>query len=85
MRAAKAIEVTVGGRAMGGTGLRPGGTGLRPVSEPSQALQLSGRTDGDQIVFFDVPAGEAADDLIGRIVPVRVVEAVGLSLLGALA
>jgi tRNA-2-methylthio-N6-dimethylallyladenosine synthase len=76
MRAAKAIEVTVGGRAMGGTG---------PVSEQGQALQLSGRTDGDQIVFFDVPVGEAADDLIGRIVGVRVVEAVGLSLHGEIA
>jgi hypothetical protein len=35
-------------------------------------------------VFFDVPVGEAADDLIGRIVPVRVMEAVGLSLHGEL-
>ncbi|MFG0314368.1 MAG: radical SAM protein, partial [Phycisphaerales bacterium] len=79
MRAAKAIAVTVGGRTVGG------GVGTDVADEgPVESLQLSGRTDGDQIVFFDVPEGASAGDYVGRIVPVRVVEAVGMSLHGEL-
>lgn len=46
-------------------------------------MQLSGRTDGDLIVLFDAPTGRAPEDLIGRIVPVRIDRADRLSLHGA--
>ena len=47
-------------------------------------MQLSGRTDGDLIVFFDLPAGRSAADLVGRIVPVKIREAQPLALHGDL-
>lgn len=46
--------------------------------------QLSGRTDGDHIVFFDVPSGASADELVGRIVPVTIERVQRLSLFGRL-
>ncbi|NUQ52402.1 MAG: TRAM domain-containing protein [Phycisphaerales bacterium] len=46
--------------------------------------QLSGRTDGDHIVFFDVPSGRRAEELIGSIVPVRIERVQRLSLFGRL-
>lgn len=45
------------------------------------AVQLSGRTDGDLIVFFDVPEREA-DAWMGRIVPIRIARALPLALYG---
>ena len=39
---------------------------------PGGTVQLSARTDGDLIVFFDCPRGVAPDDLVGRIVPVEI-------------
>ncbi len=47
--------------------------------------QLSGRTDGDLIVFFDTPHGTSPDDMIGRVVPVRITHADRLSLFGKMA
>ncbi|MCZ6543733.1 MAG: MiaB/RimO family radical SAM methylthiotransferase [Planctomycetota bacterium] len=35
-------------------------------------VQMSGRTGGDLITVFDVPASHSCDDLVGRIIPVRV-------------
>jgi len=54
--------------------------------ERVEKVQLSGRTDGDLIVLFDLPAGINASpaDYVGRIVPVRVREALALSLHGEL-
>ncbi|MBL8761386.1 MAG: MiaB/RimO family radical SAM methylthiotransferase [Phycisphaerae bacterium] len=53
---------------------------------PSDATaQLSGRTDGDQIVFFDIPRDQSPEGLIGRIVPVRIERVQRLSLFGSLA
>jgi len=81
-----AVPLTVGGRPA-----EHGGSACAidmeqvPASEPGPAdgtLQLSGRTDGDLIVFFDAPAA-SAEDLIGRIVPVRIDRANRLSLHGA--
>lgn len=46
------------------------------------AVQLSGRTDGDQIVFFDVPSGAAPEALVGTIVPVKIDRVQRLSLFG---
>ncbi|MEX2219049.1 MAG: MiaB/RimO family radical SAM methylthiotransferase [Phycisphaerales bacterium] len=50
---------------------------------PLGAVQMSGRTDGDLIVFFGVPESEAGS-LVGAIVPVRVDRADRLSLHGAM-
>jgi len=47
-----------------------------------EAVQLAGRTDGDLIVLFDTPNGAAPDDLIGRILPVRVTRANLVTLFG---
>lgn len=47
------------------------------------AVQLTGRTDGDLIVLLDAPP-HRADDLIGRIVRVRITDADRLSLHGEL-
>ncbi|MCZ6611910.1 MAG: MiaB/RimO family radical SAM methylthiotransferase [Planctomycetota bacterium] len=35
-------------------------------------VQMSGRTGGDLITVFDVPASHSCDDLVGRIIPVRI-------------
>jgi len=48
----------------------------------AEAVQLAGRTDGDLIVLFDTPEGAAPDDLIGRIIPVRVTRANVVTLFG---
>ena len=79
-----AISLTIGGQA------QHGGSACaidieEPPSEqppaPANSVQLSGRTDGDLIVFFDaLPA--AAEGLIGRIVTVRIDRADRLSLHG---
>ncbi|MGH7133812.1 MAG: MiaB/RimO family radical SAM methylthiotransferase [Phycisphaerales bacterium] len=45
-------------------------------------VQLSARTEGDLIVFFDLPPGRNADDLIGSIVPVKIESSAPLSLHG---
>lgn len=61
------------------------GCGSRPaileVDRVPGAIQLSARTDGDLIAFFDLPGGEAPDDWIGRIVRLRVVAARPLGLM----
>jgi tRNA-2-methylthio-N6-dimethylallyladenosine synthase len=49
----------------------------------SDLVQMSGRTDGDLIVFFEVPRASAAS-LTGAIVPVRLDRADRLSLHGSL-
>ncbi len=59
------------------------------VAEPPTAdasVQLSSRTDGDNIVFFDVPAAQVGrvEDWAGRIVSVRITAAKALSLTGEL-
>ncbi len=50
----------------------PAVAGVSPWDAGAGTVQLSARTDGDLIVFFDCPRGVAPDDLVGRIVPVRV-------------
>lgn len=74
------VEITVGGRS---SALAPAPP--EPIAlADSPTVQLTGRTDTDLIVHFDVPTsgGRAPEDWIGRIVPVRVTEAGGLSLFG---
>jgi tRNA-2-methylthio-N6-dimethylallyladenosine synthase len=52
-----------------------------PAAPTGDIVQLSGRTDGDNIVFFDAPEA-SAEDLIGRIIRVRIDRADRLSLHG---
>lgn len=61
-------------------------TAVNVAPPPSATLQLCGRTDGDLIVFFDLPRQEGLrpDDLVGKIVSVRITEAMPLSLVGTL-
>jgi len=99
IRKAGQVALTVGGRdvASSGTGFQAvsGSTaqGDRPEVGPtgevadSPTVQLTGRTDGDLIVHFDVPTGRGLEarppegiardpqDWIGRIVPVRITAA----------
>ena len=73
------VGLTINGRALGAA---PAAVEEQtPAAEP---VQLSGRTDGDLIVFFDLPAGRSAADLVGRIVPVKIREAQPLALHGDL-
>jgi tRNA-2-methylthio-N6-dimethylallyladenosine synthase len=81
------IALTIGGRAVGAHGGSACAIELDEsvsVGVEAGSVQLSGRTDGDLIVFFDAPAGGRAEDLIGRIVPVRIDRADRLSLHGVL-
>lgn len=85
------VTLTIGGRAANGAmghvhegdeadaACASGGGG---VDGAGGVVQLSGRTEGDLIVFFDQPKGAAADDRVGRIVRVRVEEARMLALMG---
>jgi tRNA-2-methylthio-N6-dimethylallyladenosine synthase len=62
----------------------PGSVELR-WAKSLPAVQMSGRTTGDLIVMFDLPAETSGgDDLIGRIVPVKIHTAKPLALFGDL-
>ncbi len=43
-----------------------------PVVVGSGPIQMSGRTEGDVITFFDLPPGRSPDDVIGTIVRVKI-------------
>ena len=83
-----AVALTVAGKSVSGEedeGCSSGAcsTGASWVTDAdgdSGPVQLSGRTDGDNIVFFDVPGDAAA--YVGRVVRVRVTGADRLSLQG---
>ncbi len=59
-----------------------------PAEASGEAVQLTGRTDGDLIVFVDVPADTeqagSVRDLVGKIVPVQITDARSLGLSGRL-
>lgn len=82
-KAGGAVTLTVGGRDPAGD-LDPG-HGQIATADPDGAstVQLSGRTDTDLIVFFDVPA-ESRDALTGQMARVRIHGADRLSLQGEL-
>lgn len=87
IRKAGQVAVTIGGRSMtteldGSTCSADGSYVLEEASE-GVGRQLSGRTDGDLIVFFDAEAARASE-FIGRVVRVRVDEADKLSLRGTM-
>lgn len=81
-----AIALTIGGRATehGGSACAIDQETTFEPPTPSGPVQMSGRTDGDLIVFFDAPPRDA-ESLIGRILPVRIDRADGLSLHGVMA
>lgn len=54
-----------------------------PPTDPVP-IQLSARTEGDIIVFFDAPNGTPPDGMIGRIVPIVIDRAEPLALHGRL-
>ncbi len=66
----------------------PAGEQVEAPGSGDELVQLSGRTEGDQIVFIDAPnrdpSGRFATDMIGRIVRVRVAGARVLGLHGLL-
>lgn len=73
------ISLTVSGRERS--------SAVAEVSGPAEGargpVQLTGRTDGDQIVFVDVDASEGSvEAIIGRIIPVRITDAKALGLTG---
>jgi tRNA-2-methylthio-N6-dimethylallyladenosine synthase len=75
------IGLTIGGRPRDGSDADTGCAGAAVASEAT--VQLSGRSDGDLIVFFDHPVnGRAPDELIGSIVRVRVTRTTALALFG---
>jgi tRNA-2-methylthio-N6-dimethylallyladenosine synthase len=63
---------------------RGGGVELGWETPAGPGVQMSGRTGGDLITVFDLPDGRRPEDLIGRIVPVRVTGAGPLLLRGEL-
>ncbi len=75
------VALTVAGRDPRGRG---GVEAAAPVEEEG-GVQLTGRTEGDLIVVFDVRDSQEARGLVGRIVPVRIEGANSLTLQGSLA
>lgn len=86
------VSLTIGGKVIhshAGDDDEDCGCSTAPVEALGEAVmgattQLSGRSDGDHIVFFDVPSGASADELVGRIVPVTIERVQRLSLFGRL-
>ncbi len=97
-RQAAGVAVTIGGKrpgashagadepasacSTGGSQVFPADVGISPAGP--EIVQMSGRTEGDLIVFFDHPA-ESATAVTGSIQRVRVKESKTLALLGELA
>ncbi len=89
-RETKRRQAVVGGDgacATGGVQLTVSVPRAAAVAGPTHAsaalaepVQLSGRTDGDQIVFFDVAREKSPGSLVGSIVRVKVVRAGSLAL-----
>jgi tRNA-2-methylthio-N6-dimethylallyladenosine synthase len=92
--ASSGVSLTIGGRSIDGSPQTSACStneshvlNDRQPAEPAHAgpIQLTARTDGDIVVLFDAPAGASPDDLIGRILPVRIDRADALALHGRLA
>jgi tRNA-2-methylthio-N6-dimethylallyladenosine synthase len=78
---AGAPRLTIHGREIAPTAPAPTATAdADPIADAPP--QMAGRTDGDLIVVFDAPRASGPDDLIGRILPVRVTGASALALQG---
>jgi len=86
------VALTIAGRAASGPAINARDEaccGTKPREEDAQTLpdqvQLTGRTDGDVIVHFDAPPDRAPESMLGCIVPVRITQVRGLSVLGTMA
>ncbi len=82
-RETKRRQAVAGGGACATGGVQLTVSARQAVSTPKavmEPVQLSGRTDGDQIVFFDVPGERAPESLVGSIVRVKIVSAGSLAL-----
>ena len=86
------VALTIAGRSASGPAINARDEaccGTKPREEDAQTLpdqvQLTGRTDGDVIVHFDAPPGRAPESMLGCIVPVRITQVRGLSVLGTMA
>lgn len=77
-RKPRTIEMTIGGSAIATAPV------VDEADEVAGPVQVTGRSDGDLIIHFDAQDSEHARSLIGRIVPVEVVSASGLSMGGRL-
>ncbi|MCA3004125.1 MAG: radical SAM protein [Planctomycetaceae bacterium] len=81
-RPAGAVALTLGGKSLDGSepasACSVHGSHVhdeQPVAAATAdagPIQLSARTDGDIIVFFDCPPGRSPDDLVGEIIPVKI-------------
>ncbi len=80
--AAAGVALTIAGRSVNGA-IEQDEIAAPPAAEPDP-IQLTGRTEGDLIVHFDAPPNRAPDDLVGRILPIRIESANVLALYGAL-
>lgn len=83
------VGLTIGGRPVDGEEEAGACASARShvlaEAEGGAGVQLTGRTDGDLIVFFDCPAGTAPDELIGTIRRVAIRESKPLCLFGEMA
>lgn len=73
---AGSVSITIDGR-----GTEEQCPAQEPPSDPG-TVQMTSRTEGDLIVAFDCPAGWPPHELTGKIVPVLVEQASGLTLMG---
>lgn len=85
------VALTIAGRAASGPAINARDEaccGTKSREEDAQTLpdqvQLTGRTEGDVIVHFDAPPGRAPESMLGCIVPVRITQVRGLSVLGTM-
>jgi tRNA-2-methylthio-N6-dimethylallyladenosine synthase len=76
------VGLTIGGRNRGGESTASCSTGV--AASGGASIQLSGRTEGDLIVLFNLPPGRAPDELVGTVVRVTIHDALPLALLGDL-
>jgi tRNA-2-methylthio-N6-dimethylallyladenosine synthase len=84
----RAVALTVIGNGHGGNGasVKPHAAAVDRRDGPERIThQLSGRTEGDLITVFDLPAGANPEQFIGRIVPVAITGSGSLLLHGELA
>ncbi|MEM1071247.1 MAG: MiaB/RimO family radical SAM methylthiotransferase [Planctomycetota bacterium] len=81
------VQLTIGGRTTAETDARavshPAAVLDEPAPDQDSLIQISGRTDGDLIVFADIPSAHV-EHLRGAIRRVRITAARGLSLNGTL-
>lgn len=81
-----ALELTINGQP-NALAASPQARDSNPAAAGRDAslIQLSGRTAGDLIAVFDLPAHRSPDEFLGRIVPLRISSAAPLLLRGELA